>query len=359
MDKDPFQKKKSYRSIKKTLENDGIAVSIGSISNVIRNIGERRIALVNNEKFKISRKRLKRTKAMISKVRRFTSDPNPPSQYEMAKKLMVSQRTINKIIHEDLAMVTRRKSKVHKLTEKHMKNRKTNCRKLYENHLAGERSEFVVTLDEAFMYLSYCNGKSKICYVKRGEKTPEDWIYECEKSFPNGFMVVAALCGRGTLPLLRVPNNTKVNSQYYINFVLKPILEEYIPQKYSGELKKVFLHHDKCTSHTSKLTQQYLESVKARLGINFIENKDIPIKSPDASPMDFYGFGHLKQSLLKRHPKTKDGLWKVLNNEWSKVSPQLVTKVFNNWKLRCRLIVKNQGKHIEQTRTIHRRKLKK
>ena len=42
-------------------------------------------------------------------------------------------------------------------------NRKTNYRKLYEKRLAGDRSEFAVTLDEALIYLDDSNGQSKIC----------------------------------------------------------------------------------------------------------------------------------------------------------------------------------------------------
>ncbi|UYV75772.1 PRLHR [Cordylochernes scorpioides] len=56
-------------------------------------------------------------------------------------------------------------------------------------------------------------------------------------------------------------------------------------------MDKVFLHHDKASSHTSNKTQQFLQEMKDTLGLNFIRNSDIPVKSPDASPLDFYGFG--------------------------------------------------------------------
>ncbi|UYV79954.1 hypothetical protein LAZ67_18001178 [Cordylochernes scorpioides] len=55
-------------------------------------------------------------------------------------------------------------------------------------------------------------------------------------------------------------------------------------------MDKVFLHHDKASSHTSNKTQQFLQEMKDTLGLNFIRNSDIPVKSPDASPLDFYGF---------------------------------------------------------------------
>ena len=93
------------------------------------------------------------------------------------------------------------------------------------------------------------------------------------------------------------------------------------------------------------------------IGMNFIANIDILVKSPDASPLDFFSFGYLKQRLFKRRPTTMDGLWKATNEEWSTITQEKVKKVFASWKFRCRLIVKMEGKHIEQSKQIHSRKL--
>ncbi|UYV68881.1 K02A2.6-like [Cordylochernes scorpioides] len=230
-----------------------------------------------------------------------------------------SLKTINNIIHKDLELDTRRKGKVHKLTPFHMKNRATNARKLYEEHLAGSRSEYTATLDEAWMYVTYCNGIRKICYIKRGNQVPDNWVHQCSETFPKGFMVVGVMTGRGVLPLIKVPSKVKVNSEFYIECVLKPVIEQ-LKDLYQGEMDKVFLHHDKASSHTSNKTQQFLQEMKDTLGLNFIRNSDIPVKSPDASPLDFYGFGMLKQRLFNRRPKTEAGLWKAAQEEWSNVS---------------------------------------
>ncbi|UYV77053.1 K02A2.6-like [Cordylochernes scorpioides] len=208
---------------------------------------------------------------------------------KFARMCGTSLKTINNIIHKDLELDTRRKGKVHKLTPFHMKNRATNARKLYEEHLAGSRSEYTATLDEAWMYVTYCNGIRKICYIKRGNQVPDNWVHQCSETFPKGFMVVGVMTGRGVLPLIKVPSKVKVNSEFYIECVLKPVIEQ-LKDLYPGEMDKVFLHHDKASSHTSNKTQQFLQEMKDTLGLNFIRNSDIPVKSPDASPLDFYGF---------------------------------------------------------------------
>lgn len=167
-------------------------------------------------------------------------------------------------------------------------------------------------------------------------------------------MVVGAISGRGTIPLFRVPKKVKVNADYYISKVLKPLIEVRLPKKYPGELHKVVIHHDAATSHTARKVVAYAKEVKQKFGITIIEKSQMMVKSPDASPMDFFGFGYLKRKLFKRRPKNFDGLWKVINEEWKKVDLAMIERVMASWKRRCRLIAKVSGSHIEQTRDIHR-----
>ncbi|UYV81549.1 GRHL2 [Cordylochernes scorpioides] len=324
---------------------------------VVNGIGKKREAESNGQKFQVDRPRPVRTPATVSNVKRLATTENPPSQRQLSRMCGTSLKTINNIIHKDLELDTRRKGKVHKLTPFHMKNRATNARKLYEEHLAGSRSEYTATLDEAWMYVTYCNGIRKICYIKRGNQVPDNWVHQCSETFLKGFMVVGVMTGRGVLPLIKVPSKVKVNSEFYIECVLKPVIEQ-LKDLYPGEMDKVFLHHDKASSHTSNKTQQFLQEMKDTLGLNFIRNSDIPVKSPDASPLDFYGFGMLKQRLFNRRPKTEAGLWKAAQEEWSNVSLSKVKEVFAAWKVRCREIAKKKGKHIEHMKKIHVRKIK-
>ncbi|UYV78248.1 IKK1, partial [Cordylochernes scorpioides] len=347
----------SYSVIVKKLKAEGLDVGKATICRVVNGIGKKREAESNGQKFQVDRPRPVRTPATVSKVKRLATTENPPSQRQLSRMCGTSLKTINNIIHKDLELDTRRKGKVHKLTPFHMKNRATNARKLYEEHLAGSRSEYTATLDEAWMYVTYCNGIRKICYIKRGNQVPDNWVHQCSETFPKGFMVVGVMTGRGLLPLIKVPSKVKVNSEFYIECVLKPVIEQ-LKDLYPGEMDKVFLHHDKASSHTSNKTQQFLQEMKDTLGLNFIRNSDIPVKSPDASPLDFYGFGMLKQRLFNRRPKTEAGLWKAAQEEWSNVSLSKVKEVFAAWKVRCREIAKKKGKHIEHMKKIHVRKIK-
>ncbi len=81
-----------------------------------------------------------------------------------------------------------------------------------------------------------------------------------------------------------------------------------MPKKYPGELDKVFFRHCKASSHTVAKTMECLKDVKERLGINFIRNGDIPVKSPDAAFCDILVFDKLKQDLFNSTASCINGL---------------------------------------------------
>jgi hypothetical protein len=143
---------------------------------------------------------------------------------------------------------------------------------------------------------------------------PERYVREKRESFEQKFMVVGEITGKGTLPLIRVPAKVKINSDWYISHVLEPILEKNIPKLYGDDTSKVVVHHDAATSHTSRNTEDYTNKIRSKFEITVINRSEMPVKSPDISPMVFFGFGYQKQRLFQRKATTLDGLWKVLRD---------------------------------------------
>ena len=54
-------------------------------------------------------------------------------------------------------------------------------------------------------------------------------------------MIIGVQTGHGRLPLLRVPSQVKINAEYYVNYVLKPLFTEHLPRLYSKEKKYFFI----------------------------------------------------------------------------------------------------------------------
>jgi len=232
----------SSRDIVQTLKEQNMDVSQRSVSNVVNNKGIMREAMVNGQQKPKYRRPVKiRTPENIRKVHKMASQCNPPSLKYMARKIGTSDTTNGKMIHDDNQMVTRIKRKVHKLNDKQKQNRKTNARKLHEHYLAGNKSEYAVTIDEAWLYQHYCDQQTKKCYVKKGDNVPENWVREHDESFPKGFMVVGGITGRGPLPLMRIPKNTKISSETFLKYVLRPLMKKHLPKIYPNEMDKVFI----------------------------------------------------------------------------------------------------------------------
>lgn len=73
---------------------------------------------------------------------------------------------------------------------------------------------------------------------------------------------------------------------------------------------------DKASSHTSKLTFVYLAEKQSEIGIKFTPLNEIPMKSPDASPIDFCAFGLSKRASGKGNSRTLNGLSKTVPKDW-------------------------------------------
>ena len=75
--------------------------------------------------------------------------------------------------------------------------------------------------------------------------------------------------------------------------------------------------------------------------------------SPDAAPMDYYIWSHLKSRLKNHKIKNIEGLKRALKIEWDKIPQKTINKVLESWAKRCRLIYKNKGLNIENFRILN------
>jgi hypothetical protein len=142
-------------------------------------------------------------------------------------------------------------------------------------------------------------GKRIVCYVRKGDSVPEICVVD-KDNYLTTFIADSAISGRETLPLIEIHQNCKVNADYYISNVLKPLLEVQLHKYHPNELPKKFVHHGLASSHTPKMTFEYARNLKSRLGISILPNSQIPVKSPDASQMDFFGFGYSKRRMFQK-----------------------------------------------------------
>ena len=127
----------------------------------------------------------KATRDIVAKIDKLTKKKNPPGQRYIAKLCHVSQLNVGHIILEDLRKVTKKKNKVHALSESYEVNRTTNCKEFCECHLAGDKCKYSVTLKEAWYLLQDSKGTTNISYRETGAQPPDFVVQKRESLILN------------------------------------------------------------------------------------------------------------------------------------------------------------------------------
>ena len=342
----------SYAETVRCAELNGIKVSPRTVSNIANCRGKIREAMKHGQVFKQTRLRPARTPAVIKRIEKMIIGEDPQPLKRIAIRLAMSRRTVGRVVHEDLGLVKRRKRKVHALNESNIENRKTNAPKLYRR-ICGSRAEYSVSLDEAMFYYIPGDYTADVVYLKKGQVMPSKYVKQVNVVQAPHAMVVAGMSGRGPIKARVVPPKTKIDATYYIKHVLQPIIEKELPKLYPGEMNKVFLHHDKATSHMAKKTMNFLESMHQKYGITFQPKHEVVVKGADVSPMDFFGFWWLEKKMQDSKCKSFEGFCRAIPRRWSKLPMESCVRVFKAWKRRCLMVKHMSGKHIEQVANIH------
>lgn len=233
----------SYSVIKKYLKKQNINVS----KSVISRINNKSDKIDENEKNdkKIRGKRVLTERQNIT-LNKWIESPNPPTQQTMANRLNTSQQVISYQINKVLNKKLVKKPKCHALSPKTIEKRWRRSWPLYRR-LRCQRWKKVITSDEALFHLSVTNGKTKCQYKTRGENNSKLEVYP-KVQFPIGVMVWLGISANGCTAVRFVKPGAKINSDYYINKVLKPFIRRDIPKLYpNGDY---LFHQDSAPSHT-------------------------------------------------------------------------------------------------------------
>ena len=112
----------SYRVIRSKLKKEDVDVSLSSICRILNGIGINRQATMNGEKKSEKRSTpVKQTPGIIKKIKDYVTKESPMSHRDIKKETSLILGTINKIIHQDLNLKTRKKVKIHRLFPEHKK----------------------------------------------------------------------------------------------------------------------------------------------------------------------------------------------------------------------------------------------
>lgn len=328
----------SYSMIIKTMKAEKIKVSKGLIHAIRHKIGKIRKSPSKRSPLKPVQQPYRIVKkGDIRKLRRFTTNDNPPTQKYMSKVIGRSRSTLAYHIKKTLTLKLVKKARVHFMSKMNIEKRKNRAKPFY-NYLQRNLNQ-IITTDEAWFYLSNCNGKRAVQYIKKSENYKSATKFQKKQEHSKGVMVWAGISMNGKTNIIFVDPGTKINRHYYIN----RILVDFIDMARVLYPKRNFIfHQDSAPSHTAKDTLKYL--YKRR--VDFITPEKWLPKSPDLVPMDFFVWGYLKRQLWKHKCFSIPALKRAIIMEWKKLPQNLITRALKSWPKRVLNVHKNEGKYF-------------
>ncbi|XP_042904516.1 histone-lysine N-methyltransferase SETMAR-like [Parasteatoda tepidariorum] len=141
-----------------------------------------------------------------------------------------------------------------------------------------------------------------------------------------------------------VKPGAKINSEYYIQKILKPFLKDDYCRLYPNS--DAVFHQDSAPSHASKVTQKFLTDQQ----VQFLRPEQWIPNSPDVAPCDYFLRGHLKNKLNKRRISTLRGLQRAIREEVTKIPQEIILRALKSWPKCCRQIYYAGGRQIEKHR---------
>ena len=235
----------------------------------------------------------------------YVASDNPPTQRDMGKRVGASAMLINRLIHGHLDKKLLKKTKVHALTPAATEKRKIRSLPFY-NLINNRQFEFILTMDEAWLPYTLKNGEQDFYYDAKtvGERREDPPLTVQSPSHPQKRMFAAGYSWRGPTRFYVVEDKAKVNGEYFLEHILKPMMLVDVPALYGADADKVILHMDSAPSHTKKIVYDWLNS----RGFKFFTKDQWLANSPEVSPMDFFANGYF-ESELQRESSGQSLVW--------------------------------------------------
>jgi len=257
----------------------------------------------------------------------------------LAKNYDVHPSTIGRYIQRNFKLRKSKKGKFHELNEREKLLRFQRSKVLYP--FLEKNLPRIITSDEKIFQLP-ANCGQKEYFFKHSRDKSRHFFIKRQQSFPKQVMVWAGISMNGKTKLRFIRPGAKINSDYYINHVLKPFIKEDLTRLYPNN--DGIFHQDSAPCHTAKKTLEFLNFEK----LEFIHPTMWTPKSPDNAPMDFSVWSWMEKRLKNRNIKTLIGLKKALTQIWDELPLPMIQNIMSAWPKRCKLIYKKRGDNIEK-----------
>lgn len=275
----------------------------------------------------------------IDAVQKLIEQDRHVTYLEIKATLGISATSIHKILHEHL-MVRKLCARwiPHKLTDTQKKVRVGWCHEMLEkfNRGASKSVYYIVTGDESWIY----------AYEPETKKQSTVWVFEFEENPTKVVrarstakqMVACFFTKTGHVATVALENQKTVNSAWYTTICLPKVFGEL---RKNNAKRRIILHHDNASSHTSHETSEYLATQN-------IELMGHPPYSPDLAPNDFFLFPTIKGKLRGQRFSTPEEAVEAFKNHVLELPQSEFKKCYEKWFERMDKCINLKGEYFEK-----------
>lgn len=264
------------------------------------------------------------------------------SQRQIAAQLQVSRRSVQRMT-TNIGLKAFKRIRVSRRSTDVRAKRKTRCRNLYRKYSNEEVKKIVFTDEKDFTLEVARNRQNDRVYGARKKDISANRLYHQSSRFTKKVMVSAGVCWNGKTDIYFLDTRTtKVNSVTYMKLLEEGLLPD-CRRLYPNE--GFIFQQDGATSHTSRVTQSYLEENTP----NFIKKDEWPPQSPDCNPMDYSIWDSLSEKVYRGRNTAfnEEELKDAIKEKWREISQAEVRKTILSWKKRLRAVCDVSGGHID------------
>lgn len=258
---------------------------------------------------------------------------------EIEASLGISNTSVYKILHEHLAVKKLCSRWIpHNLTIAQKKARVDWCKEMLKKYDKGASKNIykIVTGDESWIY----------AYEPETKQQSTVWVFQDEANptkvararSTSKQMIACFFSKTGHVATVPLDNQRTVNSEWYTTICLPEVFEEL---RKNNKRRRIILHHDNASSHTSNQTIEYLASEK-------IEIMGHPPYSPDLAPNDFFLFPFVKNKLRGKRFSTPEEAVSSFKNHVLELSASDWAKCFADWFKRMQKCINYRGEYFEK-----------
>lgn len=279
---------------------------------------------------------------MIRKVQKRIERNPRRSGRKMARELNISQRSMQRILKDELGLKPLKFQKAQDLNDKQKKVRLERAKELLRLAESGRLPNLVFSDEKPFVIEQFVNKQNDRVYLPERSAENLHLRLATRNQAPAMVMVWAAISAEGRSPLVFIDRGVKINAEYYRENVLEAALKPWASKQY-GRRPWTF-QQDSAPSHSARVNQEWLKNEVP----GFISTAQWPPKSPDLNPLDYCAWGILESKIGTKKYQSVDHLKQALRREWSKIPQSHFRAACDGFVGRLKAVIRAKGAQFEK-----------